>query len=150
MTSSCFCCHHAARTRPRWPPGPSSQANLSLHSSEALQGIDLSTRSSPAPTQIKPQLAPAILGQESVHTMLSTTHHSQERPSTGPRTLQSSASRSIRRKRSPRAIATTTTSSAARRGRPTSPPTKMGTSQAQMSTGVVYLVALPSLRRRRR
>jgi hypothetical protein len=27
---------------PRWPPGPSSQAYLSLHSSEALQGIDLS------------------------------------------------------------------------------------------------------------
>jgi hypothetical protein len=41
-TSSCFSCHHAARTRPRWPPGPSSQAYLSLHSSEAPQGIDLS------------------------------------------------------------------------------------------------------------
>jgi hypothetical protein len=41
-TSSCFSCHHAARTWPRWPPGPSSRAYLSLHSSEALQGIDLS------------------------------------------------------------------------------------------------------------
>jgi hypothetical protein len=41
-TSSCFSCHHAARTWPRWPPGPSSQDYLSLHSSEAPQGIDLS------------------------------------------------------------------------------------------------------------
>jgi hypothetical protein len=41
-TSPCFSCHHAARTWPRWPPGPSSQAYLSLHSSEAPQGIDLS------------------------------------------------------------------------------------------------------------
>jgi hypothetical protein len=46
--------------------------------------------SSPAPTQIKPQLTPAILGQESVHTTLSITHHTKERPSTGPRTLWSS------------------------------------------------------------
>jgi hypothetical protein len=38
--------------------------------------------------QIKPQ--PALLGQELVHTTLSVTHHSQERPSTGPRTLWSS------------------------------------------------------------
>jgi hypothetical protein len=42
MTSSCFSCHHATRTLPRWPPGPSSQAYLSLHSSEASQGIDIS------------------------------------------------------------------------------------------------------------
>jgi hypothetical protein len=42
--------------------------------------------------QIKPQPAPAILDQESVHTMLSITHHNQERPSTGPRTLWSSIS----------------------------------------------------------
>jgi hypothetical protein len=41
-TSSCFSCHHAARTWPCWPPGPSSQAYLSLHSSGPLQGIDLS------------------------------------------------------------------------------------------------------------
>jgi hypothetical protein len=46
--------------------------------------------SSPAPTQIKPQPEPTILGNESVHTTLSLTHHSQERPSTGPRTLRSS------------------------------------------------------------
>jgi hypothetical protein len=39
-TSSCFSCHHGARTWPRWPPDPSSQAYLSLHSSEAPQGID--------------------------------------------------------------------------------------------------------------
>jgi hypothetical protein len=42
MTSSCFSRRHAARTWSRWPPGPSSQAYLSLHSSEAPQGIDLS------------------------------------------------------------------------------------------------------------
>jgi hypothetical protein len=42
--------------------------------------------------QIKPQPALAILGQESVHTMLSITHHSHERPSTGPWTLRSSIS----------------------------------------------------------
>jgi hypothetical protein len=43
-------------------------------------------RSSPTPMQIKPQLAPIILGQEPVHTTLST-HQSQERPSTGPQPL---------------------------------------------------------------
>jgi hypothetical protein len=72
------------------PPGPSSWAYLSLHSSEATQAKTFRARSSPAPTQIKPQPALAILGQESVHTMLSITHHTKERPSTGPRTLQSS------------------------------------------------------------
>jgi hypothetical protein len=29
MTSSCRSCHHAARTWPRWPPGPSNQAYTS-------------------------------------------------------------------------------------------------------------------------
>jgi hypothetical protein len=48
--------------------------------------------SSLAPTQIKPQLAPAILDQELVHTTLKVTHHTKERPSTGPQTLQSSVS----------------------------------------------------------
>jgi hypothetical protein len=42
--------------------------------------------SSPAPTGVKPQPAPAILSQESVHTTLSITHHIRKRPSTGPRT----------------------------------------------------------------
>jgi hypothetical protein len=37
------------------------------------------------------QSTPAILDQESVRTTLSITHHRQERPSTGPRTLWSSA-----------------------------------------------------------
>jgi hypothetical protein len=41
-TSSCFCFHHTTRTWPCWPPGPSSQAYVSLHSSEAPQGIGLS------------------------------------------------------------------------------------------------------------
>jgi hypothetical protein len=44
------------------------------------------TCSSPAPTQVKPQPAPAILSQESVHTTLSITHHTRKRPATGPRT----------------------------------------------------------------
>jgi hypothetical protein len=44
--------------------------------------------SSPAPTPIKPQPAPAILSQESVHTMSSITHHTRKRPSIGPRTTQ--------------------------------------------------------------
>jgi hypothetical protein len=48
------------------------------------------TRSSPAPTQIKPQPAPTILGQESIYTMLSITHHTKERPCTNPRMLRSS------------------------------------------------------------
>jgi hypothetical protein len=72
------------------PPGPSSRAYLSLHSSEATQAKTFRARSSPAPIQIKPQPAPAILGQESVHTTLSITHHTKERPSTGPRMLRSS------------------------------------------------------------
>jgi hypothetical protein len=42
--------------------------------------------SSPAPTLVKPQPTPAILSQESIHTMLSITHHTKKRPSTGPRT----------------------------------------------------------------
>jgi hypothetical protein len=41
-TSSCFSFHHAACTWRRCPPGPSSRAYLSLHSSEAPQGQDLS------------------------------------------------------------------------------------------------------------
>jgi hypothetical protein len=41
-TSCCFYCHHADRTWHRWPPNPSSRAYLSLHSSEAPPGIDLS------------------------------------------------------------------------------------------------------------
>jgi hypothetical protein len=40
--------------------------------------------SSPAPTQIKLQPAPTILSQESVHFTLSITHHTRERPSSGP------------------------------------------------------------------
>jgi hypothetical protein len=51
-----------------------------------LTGDDLSRLSSPAPTPVKPQPAPAILSQESVHTTLSITHHTRKRPSTGPRT----------------------------------------------------------------
>jgi hypothetical protein len=42
--------------------------------------------SSLAPTPVKPQPAPAILHQESVHTTLSITHHTRKRPSTDPRT----------------------------------------------------------------
>jgi hypothetical protein len=53
------------------------------------KALTFRAHSSPAPTQIKPQPTPAILGQELVHTTLSITHHNQERPSTGPRTLRS-------------------------------------------------------------
>jgi hypothetical protein len=42
--------------------------------------------SSPASTPVKPQPAPAILSQESVHTTLSITHHTRKRPSIGART----------------------------------------------------------------
>jgi hypothetical protein len=77
-TLSCFSCHHAARTQPCWPPGPSSRAYLSLNSSDAPQGIDLSrllftcTNANHAATCTVPK----ILSQESVHTTLSITHHS--------------------------------------------------------------------------
>jgi hypothetical protein len=53
---------------------------------EGLTGDDLSCLFSPAPTLVKPQPAPALLSQESVHTTLSITHHTRKRPSTGPRT----------------------------------------------------------------
>jgi hypothetical protein len=42
--------------------------------------------SSPTPTPVKLQPAPAILSQESVHTTLPITHHTRKRPSTSPRT----------------------------------------------------------------
>jgi hypothetical protein len=53
---------------------------------EASPAMTFRACSSPAPTPVKPQPAPAILSQESVHTMLSITHHTRKRPSTGPRT----------------------------------------------------------------
>jgi hypothetical protein len=74
------------------PPGPSSRAYLSLHSSKATQAKTFRARSASARTQIKPPPAPAILSQELVHTMLSITHHTKERLSTGPRTHRSSVS----------------------------------------------------------
>jgi hypothetical protein len=86
MTSSCCSCHHAARTWPRWPPGPSNEAYLSSPHLEASPATTFRPCSSPAPTPVKPQPAPAILSQESVHTALSITHHTRKRPSTGPRT----------------------------------------------------------------
>jgi hypothetical protein len=58
-------------------------------SSPHLEGSPATTFracSSPAPTPVKPQPAPAILSQESVHTTLSITHHTRKRPSTSPRT----------------------------------------------------------------
>jgi hypothetical protein len=53
---------------------------------EASPATTFRACSSPAPTRVKPQPAPAILSQESVHTTLSITHHTRDRPSTGPRT----------------------------------------------------------------
>jgi hypothetical protein len=86
MTSSCCSCYHAARTWLRWPPSPSNQAYLSSPHLEASPATTFRTCSSPAPTPVKPQPAPAILSQESVHTTLSITHHTRKRPSSGPRT----------------------------------------------------------------
>jgi hypothetical protein len=85
-TSSCCSCHHAARTQPRWPPGPSNEAYLSSPHLEASPATTFRACSSPAPTRVKPQPAPVILSQESVHTTLSITHHTRKRPSSGPRT----------------------------------------------------------------
>jgi hypothetical protein len=53
---------------------------------EASPATTFRACSLPAPTPVKPQPAPAILSQESVHTTLSITHHIRKRPSTGPRT----------------------------------------------------------------
>jgi hypothetical protein len=86
MTSSCCSCHNAARTWPRWPPGPSNEPYLSSPHLEASPAMTFRVCSSPGPTPVKPQPAPAILSQESVHTTLSITHHTRKRPSTGPRT----------------------------------------------------------------
>jgi hypothetical protein len=85
-TSSCCSYHHAARTRPRWPPGPSNEAYLSSPHLEASPVTTFRACSSPGPTPVKPQPSPAILSHESVHTTLSITHHTRKRPSTGPRT----------------------------------------------------------------
>jgi hypothetical protein len=74
------------RTRPHLPPGPSNEAYLSSPHLEASPATTFLACSSPAPTPIKPQPAPAILSQESVHTTLSITHHTRKRPSTGPQT----------------------------------------------------------------
>jgi hypothetical protein len=51
-----------------------------------LTSDDLSRLFFTCTNTVKPQLAPAILSQESVHTTLSITHHTRKRPSTGPRT----------------------------------------------------------------
>jgi hypothetical protein len=52
----------------------------------AIRSFTFRACSSPAPTPVKPQPAPAILSQESVHTTLSITDHTRKRPSTSPRT----------------------------------------------------------------
>jgi hypothetical protein len=59
---------------------------LSYPHLEASPATTFHACSSPALTPVKPQHAPVILSQESVHTMLSITHHTRKRPSTGPRT----------------------------------------------------------------
>jgi hypothetical protein len=86
MTSSCCSCHHATHIWLRWPPGPSNQAYLSSPHLEASPATTFCACSSPAPTPVKLQPAPAILSQELVHTTLSITHHTRKRPSTGPQT----------------------------------------------------------------
>jgi hypothetical protein len=84
MTSSCCSCHHAARTWPRWPLGPSNETYLSSPHLEASPATTFRACSSPAPTPVKTQPASSILSQESVHTTLSITHHTMRRPSTSP------------------------------------------------------------------
>jgi hypothetical protein len=66
--------------------GSPNEAYLSSPHLEASPAMTFRACSSPAPIPVKPQPAPAILGQEAVHTMLSITHHTRKRPSTGPRT----------------------------------------------------------------
>jgi hypothetical protein len=66
--------------------GSLNQSYLSSPHLEASPATTFRACSSPAPTPDKLQPAPAILCQESVHTMLSITHHTRKRPSTGPRT----------------------------------------------------------------
>jgi hypothetical protein len=66
-------------------PGPSNEAYLSSPHLEASPATTFRACSSPAPTPVKPQPAPAILSQKSVHTTLSITHHTRKQPSTGPR-----------------------------------------------------------------
>jgi hypothetical protein len=85
-TSSHCAYHHAARTWPRWPLGPSNKAYLSSPHLEAWPAMTFRTCSSPTPTLVKLQPTPAILSQESVHKTLSITHHTRKWPSTGPRT----------------------------------------------------------------
>jgi hypothetical protein len=60
-TSSCGSCHHAARTWPRWPQGPSNEPYLSFPHLEASPMTTFRACSSPAPTPVKPQPVPAIL-----------------------------------------------------------------------------------------
>jgi hypothetical protein len=67
--------------------GPSNEAYLSSPHLEASPITTFRTCSSPTPTLVKPQPAPAILSKELVHTTLSITHHTKKRPSTGPRTI---------------------------------------------------------------
>jgi hypothetical protein len=69
-----------------WPPSPSKEAYLYSPHLEASPATTFRACSSPAPTRVKPQPAPAILSQESVRTTLSITHPTRKRPSTGPRT----------------------------------------------------------------
>jgi hypothetical protein len=88
MTLSCCSCHHAARTWPCWPPGPSHQAYLPAPHLESSSISTFRACSSHAPAPIKPQPTPAVLSQELVHTKLSIIHHTRKRPSTGPQTRQ--------------------------------------------------------------
>jgi hypothetical protein len=67
---------------------PRTKATCRLHTWGPHRAMTFRACSSPAPTPVKLQPAPAILSQESVHTMLSITHHIRKLPTTGPRTTQ--------------------------------------------------------------
>jgi hypothetical protein len=77
-----------ATTRPTLDPAghriPRAEPTSLSTPRRPRKALTFRAHSSPAPTQINLQPAPAILGQESVHTTLSITHHNQKRPTTGP------------------------------------------------------------------
>jgi hypothetical protein len=58
--------------------GPWNEAYFSSPHVDASPATTFRACSSPAPTPVKPQPAPAILSQELVHTMLSITHHTRK------------------------------------------------------------------------
>jgi hypothetical protein len=74
MTSSSSSCHHVGRNWSRRPLCPLNQAYLSLHTWR-LTSIDLSRLFFTYTNANQATTCTTILGQETVHTTLSITHH---------------------------------------------------------------------------